>query len=1342
MFLKSQAISPLTPSNSGGSVPATVYGQTSTLAGSGTPGDADGTGAAALFNFPSGIDIDASGNVYVADFKSFRIRKATPAGVVTTLAGSDSGYVNGTGAAAKFSGPYDLAVDGAGNVFVADRYNHVVRKITAAGVVTTLAGSGTAGSADGTGTGASFNEPAGVAVDGSGNVFVSDLRNHKIRKITAAGVVTTLAGSGTAGFADGTGTAARFNFPIGITIDGAGNIFVADRTNQRIRKITPAGVVTTYAGVASAGADDGAGTAAKFNNPIGVAADAQGNIFVTDFSGQKIRKITPDQKVTTVTGCGCPGLENGTNPDSVAFRNPLGIAVAANGYLFTGDFANHVIRKTAFTGYSISARLPEGLTFNSATGVISGTPAENSPAANYVITAGNPSGSDAFTLNISVVDTNVPKIAYATPHVFRQAVTISTLLPVSRGGTVPSTGDVAVSLLAGGGASGATDGTGSGALFSKPYGVAVDVNGTVYVADRANHKIRKITAAGVVTTLAGSGVAGAADGTGVGATFNEPSGITLSPDGHLYVSDLQNHKVRRVTTAGVVTTIAGSGTLGFADGTGAAASFNYPIGITADAAGNLYVADRYNHRIRKVTPAGVVTTFAGSGAAGSTNATGTAASFNNPVGVCISPDGTLYVGDYGNHLVRKITTAGVVTTLAGSGSAGSANGTGTAASFNNPFGVSTDLGGNVYVGDYSNHKIRKITPAGVVTTLAGTGSAGSANGTGAAASFNNPAGVAADAVGYVYVADFLNNRVRKIIPTAGYILHPALPGGLTFNPLTGAISGTPYAVSPPVEYTVAAFNSAGYDVDTMRIEVLAAQPPSIAYINPAELPEGEPVTILSPINGGGMVPAEVYGAASLLAGGGAAGSTDGTGSGALFSKPYGVAVDVNGTVYVADRVNHKIRKVTAAGVVTTLAGSGVAGAADGTGAGATFNEPSGITLSPDGHLYVSDLQNHKVRRVTTAGVVTTIAGSGTLGFADGTGAAASFNYPIGITADAAGNLYVADRYNHRIRKVTPAGVVTTFAGSGAAGSTNATGTAASFNNPVGVCIAPDGTLYVGDYGNHLVRKITTAGVVTTLAGSGSAGSANGTGTAASFNNPFGVSTDLGGNVYVGDYSNHKIRKITPAGVVSTLAGSGSSGSANGTGAAASFNNPAGVTVDFMGNVFVADFTNNRIRKITATGYTITPTLPAGLSFNPASGIIAGTPTAVSPATDYIITAFNSAGRDGYVLTLSVTGGGGFMAAAKDSTVQYISLQKAADNTPAWSVYPNPVSLNTISVNIPGASAPSAWVSLHAMDGRLMYRRQENVQQNTIRIILPVKLKPGIYILSIDKLGAKKIVILE
>jgi len=205
--------------------------------------------------------------------------------------------------------------------------------------------------------------------------------------------------------------------------------------------------------------------------------------------------------------------------------------------------------------------------------------------------------------------------------------------------------------------------------------------------------------------------------------------------GNVYVGDEVNHKIRKITSAGVVTTLAGSGSSGSADGTGTLASFNNPYGVAVDLSGNVYVADKGNFLIRKITSGGVVTTLAGSGSSGSANGTGTAASFNYPFGVAVDGSGNVYVGDYENHLIRKITSAGEVTTLAGSGSSGSANGTGTAASFSSPYDVAVDGSGNVYVADYYNHLIRKITSDGVVTTLAGSGSSGSANGTGTAASF-------------------------------------------------------------------------------------------------------------------------------------------------------------------------------------------------------------------------------------------------------------------------------------------------------------------------------------------------------------------------------------------------------------------------------------------------------------------------------------------------------------------------------------------------------------------------------------------------------------------------------
>jgi sugar lactone lactonase YvrE len=254
---------------------STPSGNVTTLAGSGLEGGTDGQGISAKFYLPQGVAVDGSGNIYVADSGTQGIRKITPSGNVTTLAGTQS-YTS-----ASLWYPEGVTVDATGNLFVADTSNHKIRKITPAGVVTTLAGSGAAGSIDGTGTAASFYYPSDVAVDSSGNAYVADSRNNKIRKITPSGVVTTLAGSGELGFADGQGISAKFYLPQGVAVDGSGNIYLADSYNYRIRKITPSGIVTTLV--------------SSEEMPSAVALDSSGNIYVVYYTGGVIRKITVSQ---------------------------------------------------------------------------------------------------------------------------------------------------------------------------------------------------------------------------------------------------------------------------------------------------------------------------------------------------------------------------------------------------------------------------------------------------------------------------------------------------------------------------------------------------------------------------------------------------------------------------------------------------------------------------------------------------------------------------------------------------------------------------------------------------------------------------------------------------------------------------------------------------------------------------------------------------------------------------------------------------------------------------------------------------------------------------------------
>jgi len=319
------------------------------------------------------------------------------------------------------------------------------------------------------------------------------------------------------------------------------------------------------------------------------------------------------------------------------------------------------------------------------------------------------------------------------------------------------------------GVAGTNDGTGSAARFGYSFGVAVDSAGSVYVADAGNHTIRKITPAGAVTTLAGSaGQSGSDDGTGSAGRFHGPRGVAVDGAGNVYVADSLNQTIRKITSAGDVTTLAGTAGELFplgADGTGSAARFYWPYGVAVDSATNVYVADTYNSTIRKITPVGEVTTLAGSaGQDGGADGPSSASRFRRPSHVAVDSGGNVYVTDYGGQTIRKITPAGAVTTLAGSYSQqGGADGTGSAARFYYPYGVAVDSAGYVYVAEYGNFTIRKITPDGTVTTVAGsTLQTGSVDGTGGAARFNGPTDVAVDSTGDLYVAD--RQRITKGTP--------------------------------------------------------------------------------------------------------------------------------------------------------------------------------------------------------------------------------------------------------------------------------------------------------------------------------------------------------------------------------------------------------------------------------------------------------------------------------------------------------------------------------------------------------------------------------------------------
>lgn len=640
----------------------------------------DGVGTGAGFARPASVAVDSSGNVWVADTDSQTIRRISPAGIVSTIAGSveQPGSDDGTGASARFFGPEGVAVDAAGNAYVADAQNATIRRVAPDGTVSTLAGkAGVRGSSDGPVSNALFHTPVGVAVDPSGAVWVSDSWNQTIRRV-ANGQVTTVAGSaGQSGSADGTGAAARFDLPSGIAVDAAGNVFVADYTNHTIRRVTPAGVVTTIAGSAGiSGSANGTGSAARFRQPTGVAVDSGGNVYVADQSNNTIRRITPAGLVTTFAGT----PDNAGSVDGVGsaarFFLPKQVGVDAAGNVWVADTGNSTVRRIT-------------------------------PAAAVTTIAGSPSRSGYQDGTGNAVRFNAPQ---------QIAIDASGSVVVTDSGNhlIRRVTGETVSTVAGTAESpGTTDGPAASARFRDPLGAAIDPSGNIYVADWGNHTIRRIAPNGAVTTFAGSpGQSGSTDGIGASARFHGPRALAAGTDGSIWVTDRENHTIRRITAGGAVSTIAGSpGQSGNADGTGGAARFTFPHGIAAAPDGNLIVSDWGNHTIRRVTPAGVVTTLAGSpGASGVADGVGAVARFSGPQGVAVDADGDVWITDSWNHTIRKLDSTGAVTTVAGMPrSVGSRDGRGSASRFNNPIGIAT-AGDAIWVADTLNHSIRRVLP--------------------------------------------------------------------------------------------------------------------------------------------------------------------------------------------------------------------------------------------------------------------------------------------------------------------------------------------------------------------------------------------------------------------------------------------------------------------------------------------------------------------------------------------------------------------------------------------------------------------------------------------------------
>jgi uncharacterized repeat protein (TIGR01451 family) len=711
---------------------------------------------------------------------------SAPAQTIATAAGG--GPSSGPAAQRPIGWPRQIALDASGNRFIATGPLGLVVRIDSAGNLVVVAGTGAdASSGDGQpATQASLRYPSGVAVDTNGDLYVADNFANVVRKVTfATGVISTFAGTGFAGYG-GDGVAATttpLNAPNHLAIS-SGFLYVADTGNNRIRRVSlSTSIISTFAGSGATTpiGDGGAATSAGLSAPNGVAADTSGNIYVADSGHQTVRFVNVGTGVITtfggVTDTTGPPYGDGGSATAAHLNNPEGVFVHATGVYIADEFSSSIRR---ISGGNISR----------VAGGTSGYGGDGGPALSAAMQRPSTVAVDAGgTLHIG--DTFNSRL---------RTVTAGTILPAGGNGTVAFGGDL---------------GPATAASLYHPRGVAIDASGNYYIADETNSRVRRVDGAtGAITTVAGSGAFGY-DGDGIPATtaaLRQPFGVALDPAGNLYVADTQNHRIRKVAAGtGIISTVAGDGTLGNNGDNGLATSaeLNTPQGVAWDA-GFLYIADTGNHRVRRVDlGANQITAFAGTGTSGLSGdgLPATSAKLSSPNGVAADGAGNVFVADTSNHRIRKV-SGGIITTVAGTTAGFSGdNGPATSAQLFLPGGVAADAAGNLVIADTSNHRIRLVEKrTGRIVTVAGSSGPGFAGDLGPAvgAKLNVPRGVAIDAQKRVLVGEYGNNRVRSF----------ALGQDVTITKDDAQTSAAPGA---SVTYTLRVTNNGPYTLSSVNV---------------------------------------------------------------------------------------------------------------------------------------------------------------------------------------------------------------------------------------------------------------------------------------------------------------------------------------------------------------------------------------------------------------------------------------------------------------------------------------------------------------------------------------------
>ena len=988
-----------------------------------------------------GVAQDESGTLYLASGESHTVLAAANLTQVPELyAGVDDspGFKDSDRLESQFRNPAYLSFSNAdGDLYVSDGSNHVIRRIRSGtdGQVDTLSGTGVAGSADGSSS--SFDTPQGIALDGRGNIWVADSGNHTIRRISLeSGQAETLAGmAGSAGLADGVGSAARFNTPIGIALEVESlaeqlereltggppppiRMLVTDSDNGVVRRVWETGQVETITSLGSstalrAGAADSknpvesTATALQFSSPAGIASDAFGNIYVTEPDLNQVRLILPNGRTL-------PLAERDT------FQGPRGVVITDEGKVLVSD-RQSLARSIEFGAPTIANISPQRV-LNTGGETVAIRGANFAPGTLVLV--------GRLRIEATVESSN--RITFTAPAT---ASGIRTLTILNRGGVAQTPlwvdavplGQTAagnITTVAGG-----SDFVGDGlrapaAAIAWPLSTTF-VQGGLLIVDRGNYRLRRYDfKTRIITTIAGTGdqESSGDGGPAVAASLNKPTDAVVDRAGNIFIAELGGHRIRMIgASTGIITTIAGTGQAGFSGdgGVGVNALMNQPFDLALDA-GSLWVAESANHAIRRIDlPSGIISTVTGTGEQGFGGDGGpaTEARLDTPRGIVLDVSGNLFISDAENNRIRRVEAGtGVITTVAGTGEEGFSgdDGPATAATMNWPGGIAADASGNLFFffADRLNHRIRRIdSETGFISTIAGNGTAAFAgdDGPGTEGSLSRPAGVTVTrSGGLVIIADTLNNRIRRWRPRDDLIRTFAGTGEARIIGDDGAATAAGLYIPSDL-----VFDSSG------NLLVADTQNHRVRTIDSGSR------TITTIVGGGDE-------GLRFGRGSGGYGGDNGPALDASLDQPWGGSIDAAGNIVVLDARNNRIRAVAAAtGDIRTIAGTGDQGEAGdgGQAAEAEVFAPKGIATDSAGHVYFADTENSRVRRIDReTGVITTVAGNGMRGFSGDGGAAgeASVDRPRGLAFDADDNLYIADVFNHRIRRVDAVtGLITT-----------------------------------------------------------------------------------------------------------------------------------------------------------------------------------------------------------------------------------------------------------------------------------------------------------------------------